>query len=132
MEDRFKYRVWDKEEKKMYYNAERTYDDGCEGGYNASNIPRTNFGYVLDDDNFIVMQCTGLKDNNGNLIYERDIVNDGLSIFEVYFDNDYLKLKVKGKDLDDNHKFCEDIHEFLPTLSKWETIGNIHEEVNDD
>lgn len=62
-----RYRVWDKEEKKMIYDAENTYDNY------PVNIP--SFGVILDLPNFYdVMQYTGIKDVNSNRIYEKDIV----------------------------------------------------------
>lgn len=62
-----RYRVWDKEEKKMIYDAERTYDNY------PVNI--SSFGAVLDLPSlYDVMQYTGIKDANSNRIYEGDII----------------------------------------------------------
>lgn len=62
-----RHRVWDKEEKKMIYDAENTYD-----GY---PVDISSFGIILGLPNFYdVMQYTGIKDVNSNRIYEKDIV----------------------------------------------------------
>ena len=63
-----RFRVWDKEEKKMIYDAEHTYD-----GDPVSYV--TSFGGILKcPDFFDVMQYAGIKDVNSNRIYEKDIV----------------------------------------------------------
>jgi uncharacterized phage protein (TIGR01671 family) len=64
--DRFKFRIYDIK-LKMYYS---------DGRYiNGNQYMDSYFEDVYDlTDDMIVEQCTGLKDKNGNLIYEGDIV----------------------------------------------------------
>lgn len=84
MKNRFKFRHWDKRINKMFY-PERN----------------DSFGYYVNNSDIIeTMQSTGLKDKNGKLIYEGDIVqfynDDFLQTMKIVWDDDELDFKAIG------------------------------------
>jgi uncharacterized phage protein (TIGR01671 family) len=121
MNDRFKFRVWDKKNNLYFgcdypprwYNVDELYGDVdeifIEGMYKIAN-----------DDDYVLEQCTGLKDKNGKLIYEGDILKtlDGSICFVVWIGISFWVESPgsEAKDLehDSFYEHCE-------------VIGNIHE-----
>ena len=118
MNDRYKFRAWDKTENTYIEDAQFTYDDGCEGG--MGSFRHYSFRDLLEDKNCIVEQCTGLKDKNGKLIYEGDWLKtkDGYYCYVVWFKGFWWVKSLPSEAMDLEHA------EFY---KECEVVGNIHE-----
>ena len=114
-----RYRVWDKEEKKMIYDAEHTYD--------SYPVDISSFGMILDLPNlYDVMQYIGIDDVNGKRVYEKDIVRITTTQTEetrrgevIYYEGNamYLVETTMG-----------DYFTFMSQdIKSVEVLGNIHE-----
>lgn len=130
MQDRFKYRVWNNKKRK-YEDAENDTLD-----YFICCIPGVVYEShccVFDDlteaeeGHYTLEQCTALKDKNGRLIYEGDILGGVLESTYVHWCKDCkgFQLNCMGECMS-----CGgDIHwyEVVEDDGKLEVIGNIHE-----
>ena len=119
IQDRFKYRVWDKDAKKYlppYVCDEKArmhsqwigWDNT--GVYKYDRDTERDIVFVTDISEFVELeQCTGFYDKNGDLIYEGDIIYPGYTV-----EHTSIGFMVNGKHLGLYNGTCE-------------VIGNIHE-----
>lgn len=145
MQDRFRFRLFDTRMKRMVYNIEQSQFNYFQNGY---DLPLLECA-ILDEQNIIkLMQCVGLKDKNGKLIYEGDIIRVQYigaqiplfsrqfsnlpkdEIFAIIYDHDWHKFRCENL----NYKKTCEIHSLdldaiqINTENKqYEIIGNIYE-----
>ena len=119
MNDRFKFRVWDNEQKR--YTSVKPIVL-CNDWFIREIAMQDN-----DDGQYVIEQCTGLRDKNGLLIYEGDILQ--------YTDKNGCKIQQEVFWDKGNAGFCHIVDfevgiGFSPLLEVCvlkEIIGNIHE-----
>lgn len=130
--DRFKFRAWNKKERKYYYDVENVYSDDSRV---CSDIPDDRegcpayhycFGSLIEDPGYVIEQCTGLTDRNGRLIFEGDLLGESKE------DDEFVEICWCGTlasfmcdiypESYGNLETCD-----IEYLAKLEIIGNIHE-----
>lgn len=82
MQDRFKFRAWNTQTKIMKEVSQISFDDKQIAEYAPKDKVSVHLNF---QPHFILMQCTGLRDNNNKLIYEGDIVKIDDEIFVIIY-----------------------------------------------
>lgn len=109
--DRFTFRVWDIKNKRYLETLNGLYFKPHPKGLKALT-------WFIEQEDYIVEQCTGLKGDNGKLIYEGDIIETEEGNGAVCWWSSYLRWVVSGFHFDFSLSF------FKKNLK---IIGNIHE-----
>lgn len=118
MQDRFKYRAWSKE-RNRYVTDKDIKDIFCN-----TYVKNHDLLELEDCSSYIVEQCTGLKDKNGKLICEGDIVKYHVTKKTSFpIEREVVASKTKKVTF---KKGCFNPVFYLD-LNDVEIIGNIHE-----
>ena len=115
---RFKFRVWDK------YTHETPAEQIQFLCFNGCLVDSDGCHHSPDD--YIFEQCTGLRDINGNLIYEGDVVYDKIyeNAFIISWDDDRTGYILSAH----NTNHIDYLSKLLINRHQLEIIGNIHEQ----
>ena len=120
---RFKFRVWDKQDECYAYSNNSDVDllyietDG-NLTYGVYSNDYEDMIYIPESE-VIIEQCTGLKDKNGQLIYEGDLIKIDDDVAVIKWSDYYARFMLESS---------EDNFDFETTYAEeCKVIGNIHE-----
>lgn len=127
MNDRFRFRAW--YENNYIYDVEEATDNS---EYPTGDIMDdfSSFADVVWREDCVVEQCTGLRDKNGKLIYENDLIRCPSGIYRIAVDDFGLWTVIYN-----NNPF-EEVGEWGDVVKEYafnqnnveiEILGNIHE-----
>ena len=125
MNDRFKFRVWDNEQKRYTSVMPVVL---CNDRYTREIAMQDN-----GDGQYVIEQCTGLRDKNGRLIYEGDILQytdtSGLKITQEVIWDDRKARFAHVVDWGIFDRTISPLEQEICALK--EVVGNIHEVENE-
>lgn len=137
MQDRFKVRVWNTLVKKFSYFDKPEMQIGTDGFDNGLIFPLSENSNLYMGKYSEPQFCTGLKDKNGKLIYEGDIVqttfkNNSKIIFSVVYDDETALFNGKIIKKEGINNYFMPNRDYLYYLlgdkeDEVEVIGNIYE-----
>lgn len=132
MNDRFKFRVWDKGNEHYVDCADLLYiEPSGEITYACYDGDREDM-YYYEQNDVVIEQCTGLKDKNSTLIYEGDIIEKQNQKFVIKYEFDsFVAYSEEKKPVSIyglfTFKLCFGGWPEKETENTIEVIGNIHE-----